>query len=312
MPPSPIFIVGSERSGTTVFRLMLDHHPELAVCSEFEYVVDGLEHGQVFPDVDEYCDQLEKNWIFQDHNLTIDRTLPYEALVDSFLEQVQTRSQAQQVLAVVHRNFDQLLRLWPNARYIHIVRDPRDVARSVVGMGWAGNVWYGVERWLQVEEMWNRMKAQLPGDRYFEISLEELVQQPALTLQAVCRFIGVGYSAAMLDYPKYTTYAEPDPSLIYQWQRKLTAKQIALVESRTGDLLQARGYSPSAPSPSPPSILEKLWLKLDNKLGQFIYRIRMLGVWLFISDFLSRKLRIRPWQAYLEPQLASVWRSNLK
>lgn len=36
----PIFLVGAERSGTTVLRLMLDHHPKIAWCSEFEYAVD--------------------------------------------------------------------------------------------------------------------------------------------------------------------------------------------------------------------------------------------------------------------------------
>lgn len=37
----PIFLVGAERSGTTVLRLMLDHHPQIAWCNEFEYVVDS-------------------------------------------------------------------------------------------------------------------------------------------------------------------------------------------------------------------------------------------------------------------------------
>ena len=39
---TPVVIVGAERSATTVFGLMLAHHPEITVCATFEYVVDPL------------------------------------------------------------------------------------------------------------------------------------------------------------------------------------------------------------------------------------------------------------------------------
>jgi hypothetical protein len=309
---SPIFIVGAERSGTTVFRLMLHHHPQISVCSEFEYVVDPIQYGQDFPTVDEFCSELESNWIFQDHKFSADRSLSYGELAQSFLDQLKARDRADYVMAVVHRNFDQLPRLWPNARYLHIVRDPRDVARSVIGMGWAGNVWHGVERWLDVEHTWTDLKAQLPSDRYLEIKQEDLIESPEKTLQQVCQFIGVDYSPRMLDYPHHTTYSAPDPALVGQWRKKLTPKQIGLIESRVGYLLLKRGYPASGHPVVKPSILGQLWLKIDNKLGRLSHRIKTLGIGLFVSDFLSRKLRIKPWQESLEPQLANVWRSSLK
>ena len=44
----PVFLVGSERSGTTLLRLMLDHHPEIAFDKEFDYMVDdGLRRRRV-------------------------------------------------------------------------------------------------------------------------------------------------------------------------------------------------------------------------------------------------------------------------
>lgn len=311
-PSSPVFIVGAERSGTTVFRLMLAHHPQLAVCSEFEYIVDPIAHGQPFPEVNSYANQLQANWIFQDHKLTVDRSLTYTELAHSFLNQVQERDRGQHVIAVVHRNFDQLARLWPDARYIHIVRDPRDVARSVIGMGWAGNVWHGVERWLDVEQTWNRMKPDLPGDRYLEVRQEDLILETEQTLSQVCQFIGVDYDARMLDYPRYTTYSKPDPSLLEQWRRKLTPKQVGLIEGRVGDLLTDRRYAMSEYQTLTPSRVAQLWLKLDDKWGCLNHRIQRLGIGLFVSDLLSRKLRIKPWQEWLEPQLAQAWRSSLK
>jgi Sulfotransferase family len=42
MIKKPVFLVGSERSGTTLFRLMLDHHPQIACFFEFEYAVSRM------------------------------------------------------------------------------------------------------------------------------------------------------------------------------------------------------------------------------------------------------------------------------
>jgi hypothetical protein len=61
----------------------------------------------------------------------------------------------------VHRHYDRLLRLWPEARFIHLVRDPRDVASSCIGMGWAGNVWTGVTRWIEAERLWDEVRGDL-------------------------------------------------------------------------------------------------------------------------------------------------------
>ena len=51
---APVFLVGSERSGTTLLRLMLDHHPRLAFEHEIDYVVDRVGEDGTFPDVATY------------------------------------------------------------------------------------------------------------------------------------------------------------------------------------------------------------------------------------------------------------------
>jgi hypothetical protein len=309
---SPIFIVGAERSGTTLFRLMLNHHAEISVCSEFEYIVDPLVGCDGWPDLATFHSQLRSNWIFQEHGFFISPSLSYPELAHSFLEQVRQRKNVRQVVAVVHRNFDQLQRIWPNARYIHIIRDPRDVAKSVIGMGWAANVWHGVRFWIEAEEMWNHMKPNIASDRFTEIKYEDLVCSPEAVLQQVCQFINVDYSSSMLDYPTTTTYAKPNPKLINQWQKKLRPREIELVEARAGHLLMQRGYELSVQPVRYPSRLEQLQLKVEDKLGCLRYRFRQLGFWLFIGEYISRKFHIKSWQNQLEPQLATIWRSSLK
>ena len=104
--PQPIFLVGAERSGTTLFRLMLGHHRSIAVCSEFEYVVDPLVGLDVWPNVVKFHAQLRANWIFQNHGLKIDPALSFPELAQSFLAQTLARSGGSHVVAVVHRHFD--------------------------------------------------------------------------------------------------------------------------------------------------------------------------------------------------------------
>ena len=86
--------------------------------------------------------------VFLPHGLAIDRGLDYPRLAQSFVAQYCARSGKPIHGATCHKHFDRLLRIWPRARFVHIVRDGRDVARSCIGMGWAGNVWHGSERWI--------------------------------------------------------------------------------------------------------------------------------------------------------------------
>ena len=80
------------------------------------------------------------------------------ALVNDFLRQKQAASGGKpHVGATVHRHFERLRFLWPDARYIHLVRDPRDVARSVVQKGWAGNIYQASEFWIQAENCWDSL-----------------------------------------------------------------------------------------------------------------------------------------------------------
>ena len=70
---NPFFLVGAERSGTTLLRLMLSHHPQIAWCQEFEYVVDKISPTGEFPLLTEYNELLESHRIFQDSGFVINK-----------------------------------------------------------------------------------------------------------------------------------------------------------------------------------------------------------------------------------------------
>jgi len=171
----PIFLVGAERSGTTVLRLMLDNHPQIAWCYEFEYAVDKVSDEGNFPSLEDYYKWLETHRIFQDTGFTIDRSLSYLQLCHSFLVQKREQVGKKLVGATVHHHFDRLLSIFPDARFIHLIRDGRDVARSCIGMGWAGNVYTGVERWIEAESLWDKLSQSIPPERQIEVTYETLI-----------------------------------------------------------------------------------------------------------------------------------------
>jgi hypothetical protein len=295
----PIFLVGAERSGTTVLRLMLDSHPQISWCFEFEYAVDLISKQGEFPDLNIYYEWLEIHRIFQATGFEIDRNLSYPQLIDSFLKQRREKTAKPIVGATVHRNFDRLLNVWSDARFIHILRDGRDVARSCIGMGWAGNVWVGVERWIESELLWQELQAKLSPERYLNITYEELISNSRKTLEKVCDFIDVPYNEAMLNYPQHTSYDLPDASYIKQWQRKMSNWEIRLVESRIAPMLEERGYPLSGLPFLKVSPLMKMQLFLQNWFACLQFRFKRYGLKLVWLDYLTRKFGIKQWQKYI-------------
>ncbi|MEL6454185.1 MAG: sulfotransferase [Cyanobacteria bacterium J06623_5] len=288
----PVFLVGSERSGTTLLRLMLDHHPEIMFWAEFEYGVYQMGDDGRYPALADYYQRLlaDRNFLMDGPN--IDRRLSYPELVNSFLRQFQDFTDKPIVGATVHHHFDRLLQIWPDARFIHIVRDGRDVARSCMKMGWAGDGWHGAQRWLTAETLWESLKTKLPADRQIEVRFEDLITDTVDTLTQVCHFLGESYHPDMMSYAKNTDYALPDTRLISQWHNNLSKREIQLIESRIAPLLVERGYPLSGLPHLRVSDLGRLWLKVENKLGTLAYRARKYGLPLMSADFLARRLRL--------------------
>jgi LPS sulfotransferase NodH len=303
---SPTFLIGAERSGTTLLRLMLSHHPQIAWCNEFEYAIDQVSDDGQFPGMANYREWLKTHRIFQATGFQVSPDLSYGELVQSFLRQKQAQEQKPVVGATVHRHFDRLLALWPNARFIHIVRDPRDVARSCIGMGWAGNVWTGSARWLEAEQCWEAFKQTLPGDRYVEISYEELIREPQTVLTQLANFLGVDYDPAMLQYNQDTTYEQPDSRFLNQWQRKLGDRDIQLVESRVGDLLLQRGYEASGLPAIELTSRQIQFLKLQDWWARANFRLQRYGVVLFVLNYMTSRLPVRAWRDRVQLQINQI------
>jgi hypothetical protein len=143
----PIFVLGALRSGTTVFRLMLDAHEEITNPGETDFIFDYVQRGPAPNDWAYDLDQLRQDRTFQSYNLASLRSENGIDIARNFVAQLSSRGQGFLCLNI-HGNADKVAGLFPGSKVIHIIRDPRDVANSCIGMGWAGNTYFGVAQWI--------------------------------------------------------------------------------------------------------------------------------------------------------------------
>lgn len=288
------FIVGAERSGTSLLQLMLDHHPNLVIEHEFEYAFKMIDRGK-FPPVSNYCDWLESQWLFRETNYIVNRNQSFRSLIYSFLEQKTLRNTytTKKIGAIVHHDFHRIKFLWPNAKYIHIVRDPRDVAPSVVNMGWSGNVWKAVDRWITAEKLWESIQDNIAPGNTLTIRYEDLVKTPEDILSKICNFLNMPYNESMLSYHKTTNYDSVNPDFAQKWLKNLSDFQIQLIESKVFDMLETRHYQPSNLKSYSPSKPMHFILYLDDKLKRVNFRHKRYGI-LLVTLF--KLLKLLPFQ----------------
>ena len=308
----PVYLVGSERSGTTMLRLMLDAHPEVAFFSEFEFAVDHVTPDGGFPSVAVYRQRMSRDRGFHDSGFDFVDTDSYPEVVDGFLRQKRERDGKPVVGATVHMGFDRLRHVWPDCRFIHLIRDGRDVARSCVPMGWNGNAWGGAERWLEAERAWDRIEPTLREDEYVEVRFEDLVTRPQRELERVCEFLGVGYDEAMLGYADETTYDRPDPRIVQKWRGQMAEREVREVEAKIGPMLRNRGYELSGLEPLELNEGERRRLDRADRWGRRLFGVRRYGLGLTLLDNLARRLPLDPLKRYTHRRRVAVERRHLK
>ncbi len=304
----PIFICGALRSGTTLFRLMLDQHPEMSNPGEFDFLFECRRGESGHYDLEKYLNNLSTDRIFLASGLKIRNQESYPALVRDFVDQLASR---QKILTInIHRNFEIAAELFPDARFIHLLRDPRDVARSTVNMGWAGNAYYGVRDWVESEISFKQLREQVPTQNIFELRYEALVLFPQLQLQQCCNFLGITFHDAMLEYDKNSTYSKPDEQLVEQWRRKMTQRELGLIDGYLGPMLQECQYQPTHAPIIEPTQKDAILLAIDNKFKRLKKKVSLYGLPVTVAMIVANRLPeiglkrwVQRWHNRVETQL---------
>jgi len=274
----PLVIVGAVRSGTTMLHLMLGGHPRLHILGEFEESVRWLpDKGWI--DVDEYRRRLEIDRVFRSRGGRLPTARTYPEAVHELAGQYFNDLADEQIPGfVIHNRIDRVADVWPDARVVHIVRDPRDVARSCIGMGWAGHVWQASAIWEVAEQRFDRLASRLSDDQCIRVRYEDLVRDPRAELTRLLEFVGLGWVDEIYGHIDASTYDRPDPRFIEQWRRKLTRREVELVEARCGGSMVSRGYEPMFVEPRPPGRAEAIGLAVHHRWKRWRFSCRRYGL----------------------------------
>jgi hypothetical protein len=301
----PIFIVGAPRSGTTLLRNMLNRHPAIAVCRETEFYHYIYRRRRAFGDlailrnrqrlVKEYLSTQRVQRLQLDlealEQTLLEEGVSYEALFLSLLW-FYARAQGKRRCGEKtpqHALFTETLCSWyPDATVIHLLRDPRDVAASLMRMPSAPKGALGSARvWLQYNASAWRSRHR---PQYLLVRYEQLVTQPEQELARVCAAIGEDYCPAMMvpnwdptaNRPWLRRAEEPvTTERMGKWRDLLTAEQVSLVEWVVGKQMRTFGYEAAGGSPTRSAIVRALGFAASDavrrRIGEFP------GVWYSVT-----------------------------
>jgi len=278
--PEPFFIVGFQRSGTTLLRLMLDSHPAVAIpldvtglWSRYEERLDRYDLGQGASTRKLIADLLAEERIrLWEVPLTVDeidaqRQQPgYPGIIDAFHRAYAARHGKERW---GDKDPGNILRLhlldrwFPNGQIVHLIRDGRGACLSHLGQAFGfDDVLECAEAWRE-QVWWVRRIGQILGpDRYHELTYEALVAAPEAELQRLCRFLGLAFSPEMLSYHDHLDRSIPAEKrhiwpLIGEpprkenadkWKSQMSRGVQVCFEKRAGTLLRELGY-PTTPPP---------------------------------------------------------------
>jgi hypothetical protein len=309
-----VFLAGPLRSGSTLLTLMLDRHPRVIAPGEFDFLFDalgkdgGMRAAQSLPAAElDHALSVHRGYLaarerYDADGSSLERT---RGFVAKYHQEGVCR------LLCLHRNFLSAHELFPEARFIHLLRDPRDCAKSAVAIGFAGNLHYGADPWLDSETSWERLRPKLAGDQFIEVRYEELVTDPVRELGRICTFLGLDYQPRMLDLSG-TTYDTPSARFASQWRRGMSPVDVEVVEQRVGSLMRERGYEPVGARIKLPMSRRPAALWLQNMLSRHQRRIRLFGCSLWLQEMLSRRLGLRSWSRAVNLKMHPIINRTLK
>ncbi|HEV2488861.1 MAG TPA: sulfotransferase [Candidatus Acidoferrales bacterium] len=277
----PFFIVGAMRSGTTLLRLMLVGHPRLAIPPESHFLPALLEFedssGQLAINRERVINWLISHQRLADFGLT---TLWMRTTL-STLEPFTTSTIGYALFAEYarregkarwgdktprYRSFiPQLSRLFPEAKFIHVLRDGRDTALSAWRAQFGPRTWpAAVHDWRVAIRDVRKGQRSISAESFLEVRYEDLIANPQAVLTQICNFLNEEYDPKMLHFSDAAEREVPawesawhsklqkplDANNTGKWKTELTPEQLLFFEQVAAKELAAAGYARAKLHPS--------------------------------------------------------------
>jgi Sulfotransferase family len=297
----PFFLVGFQRSGTTLLRLMLNAHPNIAIPHDSaELWLRYRGRLARYNDLRDSSDvrRLIEDLLREPRIAAWQTVLPTESLfadpMPSTFAEVMRRFYA--VYAGAHgksfwgdkntgnlTELDQLNTMFPTCKIIHLVRDGRDCALSHLSKEYIygyENVLRAAVEWKEQVTLCHKMGGMLSSERFYELCYEGLLANPERELSQLCAFLSVSFSPRMLNYHEEINKYVPEhkqslwpllnkPPLAAnasKWKSQMKPGDRAVFERIAGPLLREFGYE-TMPAPVRGGRLRELWYDLHSRIS---------------------------------------------
>jgi len=278
--PAPFFIVGSGRSGSTLLRMMLTSHSRLNIPPETWFLIPLVRQFRTdralsAAEVERAVSIITGAWSWPDMKLDLQ---DFQRRVGQLVQPC-----LRDLVEIVYRwHLDaagkvrwgdktpayieivpELASMYPNARFIHMIRDGRDVAKSTQATGWRGQWLHDNTRaWTEALEHHRRWAQSEFGNRIIAVRYEDLVLATEATLREICRFLGEQYEPQMLSWEGKVDEQVPARERIYhsklklkigsqavaRWKHEMSAREAFVSEAFMGPHLTRLGYERRYPS----------------------------------------------------------------
>jgi len=278
---SPFFIIGSGRSGNTLLRRIIMGHENVYIPPE-TYVLGpcvNVFKRHSYLDWDSLSSIILSMFAFSEDF----ETFPTQSLF-KLAQEVKLYPPKKRSLDNIINNFYMFMArqvkpntvIWgdktpinafrlhdidsvfPNARYIHMLRDGCDVISSYLEMGRYPNIRTAAKRWRNATTLCQNFGEKIP-DRYLEIRYEDLVTRPYIIAREVCHFINIELDEDMIEKPPeisefgdiavrshYTQVAgKISQDSLGKGRSRFSKKELMEIQSLVGDHLEKLGYKPA-------------------------------------------------------------------
>jgi hypothetical protein len=273
---SPVVVLGVSRSGTTLLKEMLDRNPSLAIPPESYFIPQLWDRHGEWPDPERFVADVGRlarvrEWGVSpaDVRVRISGQPTFadaiQAVYRAYAQRRGKRRFGDKTPSYMQR-LDVLERAFPDAQYVHLVRDGRDAGLSFIEMrrrprfNWArprGLAAFAAQ-WRREVEGARRFGRGPAAGRYLELRYEDLLADPESTLRGLCAFLGLEFDSEMLDYHRtqgarllvdHARLAQP-PTSGRRWQEQMAPDDAECFEAIAGELVAELGYQRRYPKPS--------------------------------------------------------------
>lgn len=275
LPPmdqdNPIFIAGCPRSGTTLLGALFGSHGACLTTPESQFKSDPSlrEVDSAHRDGHALRDHVARHWRFRIWGVEVppvevddDLRSVTLAAVDAYASERGCRGPYRWVDHTPNNlRYARMLLAWfPEARFVHVVRDPRAVASSVMPLSWGPNTALSAARWWERHLAVNlEAESRLGPSRVRRVRFEDVLARPESTLRELAAFLELPWQTGLLRPagfvpPSYTQAqhaqigSDLDPSRIGAFRSRLSCREIGVVEAVAGQGMDRVGYTSESPA----------------------------------------------------------------